>query len=151
MEGHKSPELFGFWSLHGLSWFHRCWLIFSVNLVLIKLFKVLLHMDPLVLLSYLKCRPQSTSEPFWVMPPVTSKILKAWVPFISGIQSLQNVNRNIRIIEIKALSKMIWYALHGKALYECKWILKTKGKFNKLFIIYIPMTKLHMEPCFHLP
>lgn len=53
--------------------------------------------------------------------------------------------------EKKAPLTEIWYVLHGRTLYEYKQMVKSKRKFNKLLIIYIHMTKLHMERSFYPP
>lgn len=65
---------------------------------------------------------------------------------------LQNTDREISVSEKKEVPlTKIWYVLHGKALYEYKRMVKSERKFNKLLIIYIHMTKLHMEHSFYSP
>lgn len=70
-------------------------------------------------------------------------------PFHIRSHPLQNTDREISVSEKKAPLTKIWYVLH--ALYEYKRMVKSKRKFNKLLIIYIHMTKLHMERSFYPP
>lgn len=72
-------------------------------------------------------------------------------PFPIRTHPLQNTDREISVSEKKAPLTKIWYVLHGRTLYEYKQMVKSKRKFNKLLIIYIHMTKLHMERSFYPP
>jgi len=148
MEGHKSPEIFWFWSFCGLPWFG------------------------LLGNSSSECGPHKAFQgPTPYGPSDCSLLSPVWItihfreslsyassyklnprgigPFHIRSHSLQNTDREISVSEKKAPLTKIWYVLHGKASDECKWMVKSKRKFNKPLIIYIHMTKLHMERSFY--
>lgn len=136
IEGHKSPEIFWFWSLCGLPWF-GCWVTVPVNV----------ECGPHK--AFHGPAPYGPSDfflfsPVWITIYFRESLIYASSyklnprgigPFHIRSHPLQNTDREIQVSEKQVPLTKIWYVLH--ALYEYKWMVKSKRKFKKLLIIYL--------------